>query len=58
MEIETCFPCMSSGEGSGFSEAWWRGGGVIQEGHLFDIMAHKGRHLFGRGHLLECELKM
>ena len=34
------------------------GGGVIQEGHLFDIMAHKGGHLFGRGHLLECELKM
>ena len=34
------------------------GVGVIQEGHLFDIMAHKGRHLFGRGHLLECGLKM
>ena len=34
------------------------GWGVIQEGHLFDIMAHKGGHLFGRGHLLESELKM
>ena len=22
------------------------GGGGIQEGHLFDIMAHKGGHLF------------
>ena len=50
---------MTSGEGSGLSEAWWRGGGGgIQEGHLFDIMAHKGGHLFGRGHLLECKLKM
>ena len=34
------------------------GVGVYSRGTLVDIMAHKGGHLFGRGHLLECELKM
>ena len=54
VDVETCFSCTPT-------LRKWRGGkvGLIQEGHLFDILAFEvGTFFWGSwGRLLVCELQ-